>query len=499
MYLEHFGLEESPFRITPHTEFFFSGAHRGETLEALLYAISHDEGIVKVTGEVGSGKTMLCRMLIERLPSNVETVFLANPSFSRDEILLALLDDLNCPFEKDQRSSLVIKVLQAHLIERYADSKRVVLLIDEAHAMPEETLDEIRLLSNLESNKHKLLQIVLFGQQELDDNLRTTLLRPLRERITHSFLLEPLVHADVGQYLMFRMRQAGYRGPDLFDRDALKLIAKSSQGLTRRLNILADKCLLAAFAEGEFGITRKHALAAIRDSGFAPLGARQSSRTSQRMAYLAATLAAVGLAAGGVITGMKFSASADAPTPSGALRPSVQKPPVQAITDTTPAPSPTSAVVVIPAAVPPSGALTAAAPIVLPSAESAQARSATEPAAGSVEVPRAVAAKGGTAESNRPMEHNAAANAASIPIRSAESRPLSLPEPQSSFIEVPDESRPIPLPKPRFTASVRRVPAPKKKSATTDAGMRTSPKPVDVQVPVAPVPLPDARPPSRDD
>lgn len=319
MYLEHFGLLEPPFRITPHTEYFFSGANRGETLEALLYAITNDEGIVKVTGEVGSGKTMLCRMLIERLPQNVETVYLANPSFSRDEILLALLDDLDCPLASNQRSSLVIKVLQEHLIGRYADRRRVVLLIDEAHAMPEETLDEIRLLSNLESNRHKLLQIVLFGQQELNDNLRTNLLRPLRERITHSFELEPLVHADVGQYLMFRMRQAGYRGPDLFDRSALKLIAKSSEGLTRRLNILADKCLLAAFAEGEHGITRKHAVAAINDSGFAPLTPRAKGAFPSLRRNWITLLVAIALVAGGVVAGTiipSFRASSSAPTPT---------------------------------------------------------------------------------------------------------------------------------------------------------------------------------------
>ena len=337
MYLNHFGLTEAPFRITPHTDFFFSGANRGATLEALLYAITQDEGIVKVTGEVGSGKTMLCRVLIERLPPEVETVYLANPSLEREEILQAILDDLKFTVAGEQRASQLLRTLQEHLIALYGAGKRVVLLIDEAHAMPPETLEQIRLLSNLESNRHKLLQIALFGQQELDQHLGTVLLRPLRERITHSFRLDALVHADVGRYLMFRLRQAGYKGPDLFDRDALKLIAKSSEGLTRRLNILADKCLLAAYAEGVYGITRKQAGAAIRDSGFAPLGAAGGAAWPPTRRHLAVAAAAIALAAGGVATGMKLSPAPNTTAPASspaAIRPAV---------NSTPTPTPISA------------------------------------------------------------------------------------------------------------------------------------------------------------
>src|SRR5215831_19961653 len=145
MYLEHFGLKEAPFRITPHTDFFFKGANRGATLEALLYAIAQDEGIIKVSGEVGSGKTMLCRVLMERLPKNVETIFLANPSLSRDEILLAIADELNFDLG-ELRATRLLRALQDRLIQLFAQGRRVVLLIDEAHAMPKQTLEEIRLL-----------------------------------------------------------------------------------------------------------------------------------------------------------------------------------------------------------------------------------------------------------------------------------------------------------------------------------------------------------------
>ncbi len=267
MYLSHFGLNEPPFRITPHTEFFFSGANRGATLEALLYAITHDEGIVKVTGEVGSGKTMLCRVLVERLPKSVETIYLANPSLSRDEILHVIAADLQVE-SRGERVTILLRALQERLIKLYAAGRRVVVLIDEAHAMPIETLEEIRLLSNLESNRHKLLQIVLFGQPELDHHLGLPNMRQLKERITHSFKLEPLVRSDVESYVDFRMRAAGYRGPNVFAPPAMKLISQSSQGLTRRINILADKSLLAAFADGTHQVTAKHARAAVRDSEF---------------------------------------------------------------------------------------------------------------------------------------------------------------------------------------------------------------------------------------
>lgn len=267
MYLSHFGLDEPPFRITPHTDFFFDGANRGATLEALLYAITHDEGIVKVSGEVGSGKTMLCRVLMERLPKQVEIIYLSNPSLARDEILRAIAEELKVDVDAN-RATVVLRALQDHLIKVYADGRQVVVLIDEAHAMPLETLEEIRLLSNLETSRHKLLQIVLFGQPELDDNLNIPQMRQLKERITHSFRLEPLIRDDIAQYLMFRMRAAGYRGPDIFTPSAVRNLARASQGLTRRINILADKSLLAAFSQNTHQVTAKQVRAAIRDSEF---------------------------------------------------------------------------------------------------------------------------------------------------------------------------------------------------------------------------------------
>ncbi len=265
MYLSHFGLAEQPFTITPVTDFFYGGANRGETLEALIYAIMHGEGIIKVTGEVDSGKTMLCRVLMEWLPENVETIYLANPSLSREEILYSIADDLNLDLA-GSRANEALRVLQNVLIEKYAAGKQVVVLIDEAHAMPVETLEELRLLYNLESTRHKLLKIVLFGQTELDDMLSLPKMRQLKDRITHHFTTQPFSVEAVNEYLMFRMRAAGYHGPDNFASEAVGLIARASGGLTRRVNIYADKSLLAAFIGNTHGIIVDHVKAAIGDS-----------------------------------------------------------------------------------------------------------------------------------------------------------------------------------------------------------------------------------------
>ena len=268
MYYSHFGLTQPPFRITPNTEFFYSGGNRGPILEALIYAISQGEGIVKVTGEVGSGKTMLCSMLQSRLPANVETVYIANPSVSPEEILHAIALELHLKPSRDAGHLEVMQMIHNHLLERHAQDKQVVMFVEESQSMPIATLEEIRLLSNLETAHSKLLQIVLFGQPELEDNLRQPQIRQLRDRITHSFRLSPLKHDEIRDYLNFRMRAAGYRGPDLFSRSLIKTIAKASGGLTRRINLLADKALLAAFSENTHTIGLKHIKAAVRDSEF---------------------------------------------------------------------------------------------------------------------------------------------------------------------------------------------------------------------------------------
>ncbi len=268
MYYPHFGLKEPPFKITPNTDFFFSGGNRGAVLDALVYAITTGEGIIKVVGEVGSGKTMLCRMLQATLPEKIESVYLAIPSVEPEYVLHAIAFELQLKLPKNADRLKVIQILQAHLLKRHKEGKQVVIFVEEAQGMPLATLEEIRLLSNLETKQDKLLQIVLFGQPELDENLNQPHIRQLRERITHSFHLGPLQTKDVGEYLMFRLRAAGYFGPPLFSEDAIKKLSNAAEGLVRRVNILAEKSLLAAYAENVHQVTVKHVKAAIQDSEF---------------------------------------------------------------------------------------------------------------------------------------------------------------------------------------------------------------------------------------
>ena len=300
MYYEFFGITHAPFKITPDTDVFFEGGNRGAILEALIYAITHGEGIIKVTGEVGSGKTMLCRVLQTRLPRNVETVYLANPSVSPEEILHAIAFEMQLRVPKDASRLEVMHALNDYLVERHSQQRQVVVFVEESQGMAIPTLEEIRLLSNLETQQHKLLQIVLFGQPELDENLRQQNIRQLRERITHSFGLMPLDNEDVRAYLNFRLHAAGYRGPDLFNRRVIAYMTRACEGLTRRLNLVADKSLLAAFAEGTHNVSLNHVKAAVRDSEF--------SNVERPREHAPVNYALAGLVLGGMLGIAAFAA-----------------------------------------------------------------------------------------------------------------------------------------------------------------------------------------------
>jgi len=269
MYYEFFGLDYPPYRITPDTQLFYSGGERGATLDALRFAICNGDAITKVVGEVGSGKTMLCRMLELELPERVEVVYLANPSLSPENILHAIAFEIGLPEGSEPDRLKVMKALQEYLLKRHAEGRQVVVFVEEAQGMPLETLEEIRLLSNLETRQHKLLQIVLFGQPELDERLSAPHVRQIKERITNSFHLKPLKVQDIGDYLIFRLAQAGYRGPNIYSRGAIRQISKASKGLMRRINILADKALLAAYTDNRHLVSAADVRAAVRDCEFA--------------------------------------------------------------------------------------------------------------------------------------------------------------------------------------------------------------------------------------
>lgn len=302
MYCEHFGVNRPPFRITPDTQLFFTGASRGAVLDAMVYAISRGEGIIKVVGEVGSGKTMLCRMLGVSLPDRVEVVYLANPRMAPDDILRAIAFEMRLPLEAGMDRLQVMQVLQQRLLAMHAEDRQVVVFVEEAQGMPLETLEEIRLLSNLETQQHKLLQMVLFGQPELEEKIAVPEIRQLKERITHSFELPPFGARDVRAYLGLRMGAAGYRGPEVFSDRAIRRMVRVSQGLVRRVNILADKALLAAYASGEHRVTGRHVKAAASDSEFSRAGRRSGRRIAVAVGAVAASVAAGALVAANLNT-----------------------------------------------------------------------------------------------------------------------------------------------------------------------------------------------------
>lgn len=311
LYLDHFGLSKPPFEITPDLDFFFSGGRRGDILSALLHVAAHDEGIITLVAEVGSGKTLLARLMISRLGTEVCAVYLANPCFSRDEIIVAIARDLGLT---NLSGSIEGKLaaLQQELLHRHAAGQRVLLVIDEAHAMPVESLEEVRLLSNLETGQHKLVNIMLFGQPELDDLLADPRLRQVRDRVIHRFELLPLAAEEARAYVDHRLRSAGWQGASLFSPAALKHLIKASDGRARRINLLADKALLAAYAQGDQSVEMRHAKSAMQDL---PLGRFTPSTTPvNRWPLVGWSLALAMLMTGAAIGLLGWYRSANTPT-----------------------------------------------------------------------------------------------------------------------------------------------------------------------------------------
>jgi type II secretory pathway predicted ATPase ExeA len=284
VYFDFFGLKEAPFRITPNTEYWHAGGQRGDMPAALLYAIGQGEGIIKVVGEVGSGKTMLCRKLVAQLPETVDSVYLGNPTLGPDDMLAAILADLGeAPVEGRQAR---LAQLDAVLLARHRAGRRVVVFVEEAQGIALDNLEFLRLLTNLETATDKLLQIVLFGQPELDELLADPRIRQLKDRITLSLGLPPLDEREVGDYLRARLNVAGYRGPDLFTPALVAHMARLSGGLSRRINVLADKTLLAAYAGQTHTLTSAHLDAAAGDAEVTGAARPASRRTIPRAAWL---------------------------------------------------------------------------------------------------------------------------------------------------------------------------------------------------------------------
>ena len=266
MYQQHFGLSETPFNLTPDTGYFFRYASHCEALNTLVVAIRSGEGFVKVTGEVGTGKTLLCRKLLNELGDDIVTAYIPNPLLSADELREALADELNIEHQRNGDTHTLLKRINQRLIELRANGKQVVLLIDEAQAIPENTLEGLRLLTNLETEKYKLLQVVLIGQPELDALLDRKSIRQLKQRITFSYQIKSIDQGNIDAYVLHRLNVAGYSGPRLFSNSAIRLLARSSSGIPRMINILCHKALMSAYGTGARQVDKQHIQNAIRDT-----------------------------------------------------------------------------------------------------------------------------------------------------------------------------------------------------------------------------------------
>lgn len=266
MYLQHFGLREAPFSLTPDTGFFYAWRSHQEALNVLLVALKSGEGFLKITGEVGLGKTLLCRKLLNALREPWVSAYIPNPHLSPGAMRQAITDDLGVELSSRATQNDVVRAMTVKLIELARAGKRVVVILDEAQELPEQTLEAVRLLTNLETEKRKLLQVVLFGQPELDRRLESPSLRQLRQRITFSYSLRPLDHDGVSNYIRHRLHVAGQSGGALFDAAAVKKIFRASGGTPRLVNILCHKALMAAFGRGEDRVEVRHAKLAIHDT-----------------------------------------------------------------------------------------------------------------------------------------------------------------------------------------------------------------------------------------
>ena len=265
MYQKFFGLSTEPFSLTPDTRFFFNDRIRQEALNTLIFGIRSGEGFIKVVGDVGTGKTTLCRQFLRAIQDEAATAYILDPLLKGDGLVRALARELGIEAEGRSQTDLM-EAIKGFMLETWKEGRPVVLLLDEAQAMPLETLEQVRLLSNLETERAKLLQIVLMGQPELDVRLREPAIRQLRQRIVYSYYLAPMSREDLGDYLDHRMRVAGYCGRPVFHPRAVRALYKGSGGVLRLVNILAHKSLLAAFGDGEHKVRKKHVRAAIRDT-----------------------------------------------------------------------------------------------------------------------------------------------------------------------------------------------------------------------------------------
>ena len=297
MYLEHFGLSQLPFTLTPNTGFFFGLSPHVEALQVLQTALQTGEGFIKVTGEVGTGKTLVCRKLLNGLPAQYHCAYLPNPYLSPNELRWAVAAELGLELPDKLDQQQLTQMIHERLLALNHRGFQVVLVLDEAQALPDDSIEALRLFTNLETESRKLLQVVLFGQPELDQRLALPKFRQLRQRITFSYYLRPLTWDEIQAYIHYRLAVAGYKGPELFSKSDSKLIAKAARGIPRLVNVLAHKSLLLCYGQNARKVSTRDCLAAIVDTEDVSVQHKMRfSRTSMLiLVLLAAVMLFVGL------------------------------------------------------------------------------------------------------------------------------------------------------------------------------------------------------------
>ena len=294
MYLKHFGVKEFPFSITPDTSFLFSSEGSQDALNTLLIAVRMGEGFIKVTGEVGTGKTLLCRKLIAVLQKDFRTAYIPNPYLEPRALFMELASELEADISPDAQldQHQLLKALTNRLLHIIGhENKRVVICLDEAQAMPIETLEAMRLLTNLETEKRKLLQVILFGQPELEEKLNHPSIRQLKQRITFDYHLKPLSRDELDYYVHHRLVVAGYKGGRLFSPMAMWTLQRKTRRVPRLVNIVAHKSLLSAYGKGKRNVGMLDVLAAANDTA-----SLRSSPRRKALNYFLIVLAGGGIA-----------------------------------------------------------------------------------------------------------------------------------------------------------------------------------------------------------
>lgn len=266
MYLSHFGLIEQPFGITPDTAYTYTDTSYLEAFNTLLIGLQSGEGFIKITGEVGTGKTLLCRSFLAALGKDYFSAYLPNPAMPPFPLLLAVADELGLKHESHDQQFHLIKQINQRLLELASEGKTVVFCVDEAQTAPLDSLEALRMLSNLETEKTKLMHLVLFGQPELNTHLADPSVRQLLQRIAFHYHLQGLRKEELGHYLNHRLRVAGYRGGQLFSDRAQSRLYCYTKGIPRLVNILANKAMIAAYGQGKPIVEGQHVKAAARDT-----------------------------------------------------------------------------------------------------------------------------------------------------------------------------------------------------------------------------------------